>query len=182
MKQSNRVYIFGYGSLMWWPGFEYRESFAALLVGYRRSFCRRSVRHRGTWEKPGMVAGLVEGGQCQGEAFGIAPEQESAVLAYLDEREGDGYLRRAVEIEVCADRRLLTAWTYIANANHPTYAADLDLEQKALLLKQGHGESGPALEYLRQLFVNLNQQGIHDPEIQDLALRTGLLVKHESSD
>ncbi|MCY4292262.1 MAG: gamma-glutamylcyclotransferase, partial [Roseovarius sp.] len=54
------MWVFGYGSLMWNPGFEAREKVLATLRGYRRCFCMRSVHHRGTRANRGLVLGLAK--------------------------------------------------------------------------------------------------------------------------
>ncbi|HAY49272.1 MAG TPA: gamma-glutamylcyclotransferase, partial [Thalassospira sp.] len=87
MVQHEERWVFGYGSLLWRPGFEFTERSRALLRGYHRSFCIYSHHYRGTPENPGLVLGLNAGGECVGNAFRIAPENWNAVKAYLDERE-----------------------------------------------------------------------------------------------
>ena len=51
------MWVFGYGSLLWKPGFDVAESVIGRLPGYARSFCMRSIHHRGTVEKPGVGIG-----------------------------------------------------------------------------------------------------------------------------
>lgn len=65
------LWIFGYGSLLWDPGFAWSARRPARLAGYRRSFCMRSIHHRGTEEEPGLVLALDahEGTECAGLAF-----------------------------------------------------------------------------------------------------------------
>ena len=81
------TWIFGYGSLMWNPGFDFAEARRARLTGYHRAFCIYSIHYRGTQRRPGLVLGLDRGGVCDGIAFRIAPEQRQQVLAYLRRRE-----------------------------------------------------------------------------------------------
>ena len=69
----DEFWVFGYGSLMWNPGFDFREQMTALVYGYRRSLCVHSWVHRGTQENPGLVLGLDRGGSCRGMAFRVAP-------------------------------------------------------------------------------------------------------------
>ena len=84
---DNDLWIFGYGSLMWRPGFEYQERIQATLNGYHRALCILSVHHRGSVERPGLVLGLDKGGSCRGIAFRVADQHAEATLAYLRERE-----------------------------------------------------------------------------------------------
>ena len=69
--QDIGLWVFGYGSLMWRPGFPYRERHAAALHGYHRSLCIFSHVHRGTPDAPGLVLGLDRGGRCRGVVFGV---------------------------------------------------------------------------------------------------------------
>src|SRR4026209_2875606 len=81
------LWVFGYGSLIWNPGFEFLEQKPARLIGEHRSLCIYSMVHRGTPEKPGLVLGLDRGGACRGVAFRVAEKNRTATIAYLRERE-----------------------------------------------------------------------------------------------
>jgi len=172
---------------MWRPGFSHLERRPALLEGYHRAFCRYSYRHRGTPERPGLVMGLREaagsGGSCTGIAFRLDPAGESAVLALLDEREGDGYLRlrRPVRLLDAEPGRpaatvqglapdmapgMVSAWVYVPNPEHPSYFGQTSREEIVALVRQGRGESGTALEYLRELVRQLDALGVAEPEMR----------------
>ena len=79
--------MFGYGSLMWRPGFAFEEARRARLIGCRRCFCIYSVHHRGTPERPGMVLGLDRGGACEGIAYRVAAANAAETVRYLRARE-----------------------------------------------------------------------------------------------
>jgi cation transport protein ChaC len=44
------VYVFGYGSLVWKPGFDFTECVTGYIRGYSRKFWQGNVTHRGTKE------------------------------------------------------------------------------------------------------------------------------------
>ncbi|HKJ00615.1 MAG TPA: gamma-glutamylcyclotransferase [bacterium] len=161
------TWFFGYGSLIWRPGFSYAERRPALLSGYHRAFCRYSFRHRGTPEHPGLVIGLREGGSCVGVAYGVAAPDVPAALDYLDEREGAGYLRREQPLRLGLEGAgpEVTAWVYIPNPEHPSYFGEQDFARLVALVAGGHGESGTALDYLRDLIAHLAEMGITEPEL-----------------
>ena len=89
------LWIFGYGSLMWRPGFAYAEAALAVISGYNRSFCIFSVHHRGSGPRPGLVLGLDRGGTSHGMAYRIEPERtpRDAEL-FARSRAGDRRLSR----------------------------------------------------------------------------------------
>src|SRR3954463_2811425 len=87
MANDGGHWVFGYGSLMWRPGFDFIERRAAILHGRRRAFCIYSVHHRGTYQRPGLVLGLAPGGSTRGCAYRVAEANWAATYAYLRERE-----------------------------------------------------------------------------------------------
>src|SRR6201995_4229898 len=87
MAGSEDLWVFGYGSLIWRPGFSFAERRIATIHGYHRSLCIYSHVHRGTPERPGLVLGLDRGGACAGVAFRVAAARRVETLGYLRERE-----------------------------------------------------------------------------------------------
>jgi len=174
-------WVFGYGSLMWRPGFEYTERRRAVLPGFRRCLCRYSWRHRGTPEAPGLVVGLrqeadllTEGEPpigCVGVAYQIRPGYEEAAWAYLDEREGDGYLRQQHDLVLLGEpdgpaEQTVTGYVYVPDTNHPTYFGSLDTTLIVNLLRQGRGFSGTAMDYLRETVHSLEKMEVPEPELK----------------
>lgn len=83
---SQKLWIFGYGSLCWLPGFEFGSSQLGFIRGFSRRFWQGNNSHRGTHEKPGRVATLVE--EDEAVTWGLAFELTGeAALNYLDQRE-----------------------------------------------------------------------------------------------
>ena len=98
------MWVFGYGSLLWKPGFDVAESVIGRLPGYARSFCMRSIHHRGSVERPGLVLALDAdtGTACDGMALRVAPGTEEATLAYLRERElvSSAYVEKTLDVQL----------------------------------------------------------------------------------
>lgn len=174
------MWVFGYGSLLWNPGFEVAEQVLARLDGYHRSFCMRSIHHRGTVAAPGLVLALDEaaGAGCDGVAFRVAPGQEAATLTYLRERElvSSAYLERELDV-VGVDGRVLRAVTYVIDAVHDQYCGGIALEEQAQIIAQAVGGRGPNTEYLWNTVDHLAGLGIADPDLEWLAARVRALVK-----
>ncbi|HWV55290.1 gamma-glutamylcyclotransferase [Pseudorhodoplanes sp.] len=168
------LWVFGYGSLLWRPGFTFLEKAPARVTGLHRSLCVYSFVHRGTPEKPGLVLGLDRGGACRGIAFRVAAKDRAATIHYLREREQ----ATAVYLEVMRNVTLLgnpdrtiEALTYVVDRGHPQYAGKLSLEQRLHLIRQGHGRSGPNPEYVLATVAELERLGCRDHELHALAER-----------
>ena len=172
------MWVFGYGSLLWNPGFEIAESAAARLNGYARSFCMRSIHHRGTEEDPGLVLALdaIEGAACEGLALRVADGQEDATLAYLREREliSSAYLEKMLPVRL-ADAREVTAVTYVIDPDHVQYCGGLPLEEQAGIIAQAHGGRGPNSEYLYNTAAHLREIGLADADLHWLENRVKTL-------
>jgi len=174
---SSPVWVFGYGSLMWNPGFPFRVREAALTRGWHRAFCVYSHVWRGTPERPGLVLGLDRGGSCRGIAFAIDPKDEADVLAYLDERERvtNVYVRKRLAVDL-ATGGTVRAWSYVADRAHPQYAGKLAPEHAATLIAHGVGRGGPNPEYLENTIQHLDQLGIPEGPLHRLRDRVRRLA------
>ena len=166
---SGEHWVFGYGSLMWRPGFAFAERVAATLRGRRRAFCIYSVHHRGTYERPGLVLGLAPGGATRGMAFRIDPSEWPATYAYLLEREQptETYIegKRAV---LLADGRRVEATVFLSDVHHPQWAGALTLARQAELIAGASGLSGRNVDYLRDLVEHLRREAIRDRAMETL--------------
>ncbi|MXY39194.1 MAG: gamma-glutamylcyclotransferase [Rhodospirillaceae bacterium] len=161
------MWLFGYGSLMWRPGFDYAERRRATLHGRQRALCVRTVHHRGTAARPGLVMGLKPGGSCTGIAYRIAAEDAEAVAAYLRKRELDHYpvyRESAVAVEL-DDGRQVSATTYLPRAGHPDFLPDLGTEEQLAIVRQAEGVSGSNADYVRSAARALRELGIDEPAI-----------------
>ncbi len=162
------MWVFGYGSLLWNPGFTPAESVKARLDGYHRSFCMRSVEHRGTRAAPGLVLALdaAPGATCTGMAFRAAADEADAVLAMLREREliTAAYLERRLTLAL-HDGRDVEALAYVIDPNHTQYCR-LPLDEQARIIASAHGGRGPNTEYLHNTAAHLAELGVRDAEIE----------------
>ena len=167
-------WVFGYGSLMWRPGFDFIEKRPAKLIGAHRALCVYSHVHRGTPERPGLVLGLDRGGACRGIAFRIAKQNREAIARYLREREQvTSVYREAVRpvllLEGAEDRS--RALCYLVDRSHTQYAGALPRERLLELVSQGNGRSGANPDYVFATVKELETLGIRDATLEWLAAR-----------
>jgi cation transport protein ChaC len=169
---ASDIWIFGYGSLVWRPGFNSDHQEIARLNNYARSFCMWSVHYRGTHENKGLVLALdhQEGVYCDGVAFRVNAADAEDVLAYLRERElvSAAYLEIHCDIELKSGE-IVKAYTYVIDPDHSQYAAGLSLDEQAAIIARGHGTGGPNTEYLFNVATHLKDWGIADPELDRLS-------------
>jgi cation transport protein ChaC len=174
MSAASDLWVFGYGSLMWRPDFDYLERRPARLLGAHRALCVFSHVHRGTPEKPGLVLGLDHGGSCRGIAFRVEAQKREATIAYLREREQATRVYRettrpvALPDEPEADVRALC---YLVDRSHAQYAGALTRERQLELVRQGHGRSGINRDYVLATVKELETLGIRDATLEWLAAR-----------
>jgi len=157
------LWIFGYGSLMWDPGFRYLERTPALVRGYHRAFCINSNRWRGTPERPGLVLGLDRGGACRGVAFLVAEADIEETLRALWHRE----MRRRIYQPKLVRMRLpkkaeARCFTFVADPQHAGYAGELTIEEAAQRIATCCGARGPNLDYLTRTVEHLEALGVRD--------------------
>lgn len=173
------MWVFGYGSLLWNPGFEVAEQAIGTLPGYARSFCMRSIHHRGTEEEPGLVLALDRQADhaCTGMALRVAPGQEDATLAYLREREliSSAYVEKTLDVAL-DDGRTVAAVVYVIDEDHVQYCGGLPLEEQAQIIARAVGGRGPNTEYLFNTATHLAEVGLHDPELEWLSARVRTLL------
>ena len=181
-KAEGGRWVFGYGSLMWRPGFDYVERQSAVLHGRRRAFCIYSVHHRGTSERPGLVLGLAQGGAVRGAAYRVAEADWPQTYAYLLEREQptETYVEATAMVRL-ADGRRAPCLVFLSDTGHPQWAGALDFEQQARLIAGSRGLSGRNVDYLRDLVEHLRQEGIVDRGMERLLARVQTLELEDST-
>src|SRR5437899_2571687 len=167
------LWVFGYGSLMWRPGFEFIEHVPARLIGEHRALCVYSFDHRGTPEKPGLVLGLDRGGACRGVAFRVPAKQRNNTVDYLRSREQTTNVYREVMRSVWLEneaRQRVSAMAYVVDRGHVQYAGRLSLAEQLRYVRQGHGRSGNNRDYVLSTVKSIEAQGFRDPQLHQLAL------------
>lgn len=171
-RESGDLWIFGYGSLMWRPDFDYLERVPARLVGLHRALCVFSFVHRGTPEKPGLVLGLDRGGMCRGIAYRVAASARAKTVEYLRSREQvtSVYLEimRQIELED-RERRRVRALCYTVDRSHVQYAGRLTVAQSLHYVRQGHGSSGINRDYVLETVQALEALGYRESELHLIA-------------
>jgi glutathione-specific gamma-glutamylcyclotransferase len=171
-QHTGDLWVFGYGSLMWRPGFDVVERVHARLIGMHRALCVFSFVHRGTPERPGLVLGLDHGGMCRGIAFRVAASARASTIAYLRAREQvTSVYRETMRRIVLEDeaRRQVTALCYIVDRGHIQYAGRLTVAEQLHYVRQGHGRSGPNRDYVLETVRALEALGYRETEMHLLA-------------
>lgn len=175
---TDDLWVFGYGSLMWNPGFNHAERRLARLDGYARRFGMWSWHYRGTAEVPGLVLGLdwAPGHSCTGVAFRVRRDEDRAIRDYLQKRELISYayfetLQAVTLLDGEQAGAACDALCYILDRTHPQYAGGLSVEQQADCISRAAGRSGPNADYLHSTCSHLTELGIEDTALQALSRR-----------
>jgi cation transport protein ChaC len=169
MPDMGEFWVFGYGSLMWRPGFSFAETHRARLHGWRRALCVKSFVHRGTEARPGLVLGLDRGGSCIGTAFRVEDKSRADVLDYLRERElvTNVYIETVKRISLLGGRAV-SALCYVVDRSHRQYAGHLDAREAADIVRNAVGQSGNNPDYVRNTVVHLRELGIRDLWLEEV--------------
>lgn len=175
------LWVFGYGSLMWAPGFPYKDRSVGLLRGYHRALCILSTRYRGTHRQPGLVMGLCRGGSCWGMAFRVPAARVAVALGRLWSREMPRrvYKARLVPVRISRGRKV-RALAFIADPGHAQYTRELDLHSRAQLVAQGVGERGRCTDYIRHTLEHMYEVGVTDPHLARV-LETAEAIRERAS-
>ena len=162
------VWVFGYGSLIWNPAFDYDEMRTGTLHGYHRQFCFWSKIGRGTPENPGMMLALDRGGSCKGVVLGVERKRAQEELTSVFMRELTGETYHAKWGKVRTDKGTLDAITFVANHDAEQYVGRRPPEEIARYIAQGCGHLGPCTDYLFNTTQHLEELGLNDPMMRRL--------------
>ena len=169
--QPERIWVFGYGSLMWNPAFHYVERCTARIHGFHRQFCLWSRGGRGSPRYPGLMLSLECGGSCTGVAYRIAPEAAVTELDLLWRREMASRSDRAVWVNLHTRQGMEPAIAFAVNRAHERYVPRLDTETIARYIATGRGTNGECCDYLFDTVDHLRELGIRDRRMEALARR-----------
>lgn len=175
------MWVFGYGSLMWNPGFPVVSRVVARLTGYHRALCIHSTHYRGTLVRPGLVFGLDWGGVCDGVAFEVAPEHKDRVLVELRRRELIYGVYREARVEitlVTPERSIVEAVTYIAERAHPSFAGELCAARQAGIVRSARGVAGTNLAYVFNTLSHIRELGLRDRQIERVGRLSSPFAMH----
>jgi len=175
-------WVFGYGSLIWRPDFDYQQRARALLHGAHRRLCVFSHVHRGTVEKPGLVIGLDRGGSCHGVAYRIRDDLVEKTKAALRAREQVTmvYLERMRPVRLLdGSAATVNAICFLVDRQHPQYTGEISFKEQVELVRRGEGRSGPNVEYLSNTVAHMRELGIRDQRLEaiDDAVRGGQVMR-----
>jgi len=164
------IWVFGYGSLLWNPGFAFVERRTATLRGWHRSFCMQVNRFRGSPEQPGLMLALEAGGCCKGEVFRLSDEAPEIEIEKLFRREVP-YRRLArawrwVHMDIAGRRQ--RALTFYAGMRGDIFHVKHPIHLQAHMLARAAGYGGSGAAYLQQTVAKLEEEGIHDSYLWEL--------------
>jgi cation transport protein ChaC len=166
------VWVFGYGSLIFRPGFEHTRRVPARTPGWSRRFWQGSTDHRGVPGAPGRVVTVIPdpGAELWGVAYQVDPAHWEELVVRLDLREQGGYQQHHVTAldaagTVLTERALL----YVATEGNPDWLGDSPLEAIARQVVTASGPSGRNVDYVLELARALDEMGADDPHVRDLA-------------
>lgn len=177
----DRIWVFGYGSLIWNPAFHFVERRTARVHGFHRQFCLLSRAGRGTPERPGLMLALEPGGSCHGVVYRLAPEQVHSELDVLWRREMNSWVYRPVWVAARTPAGIEHAILFAVNREHERYIGELDLGETARYLASGAGPLGRCCDYLFQTVAHLRELGLRDRHLELLERRVRAQVEAQAA-
>lgn len=167
-EDADHLWVFGYGSLIWNPGFAYSQTEVVQLPDWQLRFWQSSEDHRGTPKFPGRVATIVPapGESVWGRIFRIDGCQKET-LAYLDHREKGGYERHTFSV-LSESGKSFSALSYVGPSTTRNFVGPEKEEETAAIIRRAVGPSGANREYLRKLHNSLKDMNRMDCHVERL--------------
>jgi cation transport protein ChaC len=170
-RPGQDLWIFGYGSLIWRPEFEFAEQRAATLDGYHRSLCLWSRINRGTPETPGLVFGLEQTGTCQGMVFKIPSQNVEQTFDAVWKREMGTGAYLPSWLPCATSQGAVTAMAFVIDRRGPAYVKQPPEDDLVEIICRAHGTYGSCFDYVTQTAVSLEAAGICDQYLANLTER-----------
>ncbi len=179
LDELKDIWIFGYGSLIWRPEFEFLEERHATLLGYSRSLCLWSCVNRGTPELPGLVFGLKEGGVCEGKVYRLPNKDLMTQFRALWKREmpSDSYIASWLKCET--EQGPVIALAFVMDQGTHAYAGDLTEEETLDIVLSASGNYGPCYEYVIETSDALHKAQIQDEHLAELSRLVKQRLEHK---
>lgn len=165
------LWLFGYGSLIWRPEFDFAERRPATVQGWHRALKMWSRINRGSPETPGLVFGLLSGGSCRGVAFRIPAAQALETLGrlWLREMPTGVYDPRWLRCQVSGlPGGAVRALAFTLSRKSANFTGTLSDAHYRDIFARAVGRYGSSLDYARQTFEELQRHGIHDAALARL--------------
>ncbi len=162
------LWVFGYGSLIWRPDFDFAERRAAKVHGWHRALKMWSRINRGTPDCPGLVFGMLSGGSCRGMVFRVDKAQAPQVMINLWQRE---------MVTAVYDPRWLICQTpdgpvralaFTLSRKSPNHTGELPDHEVSRIFEQACGRYGTTRDYAQATYDELRKHGIHDQALARL--------------
>jgi cation transport protein ChaC len=173
--RPGRVWVFGFGSLIWNPAFRFVERRTARIHGFHRRFCLWARAGRGSPERPGLMLSLESGGSCSGVAYRLARHAAATELDVIWRREMITMAYRPVWVTAHTPKGAEPAIAFSANRGHERYVPGLEDEAVAGYLATGSGQMGRCCDYLFDTVKHLRELGIRDRRLEALEARVRAL-------
>jgi cation transport protein ChaC len=182
--RPGRVWVFGFGSLMWNPAFHFVERRVARIHGFHRQFCLWARAGRGSPERPGLMLSLERGGSCNGVAYRLSRRAAAVELDVIWRREMLTGAYRPVWVTAHTPRGAEAAIAFSANRGHERYVPGLDDEEVARWLANGAGPMGRCCDYLFDTVTHLRELGLRDRrlEVLEAKVRAKVLAKDRAKE
>lgn len=165
--------IFAFGSLMWNPECTTTCKWVGTVHDHHRCFRIWTTRARGTPEVPGLGLCLeaAPGMTCTGLVLDLCENSLQQDLEKLWDREQHTGVYIPIWLDIETTDGAMKALTFVVNPEHALYAGHRTLEEMAERMAVAEGVYGPNREYVVNLIREMDDVGVSDPELVELADR-----------
>ena len=162
------LWIFGYGSLIWRPEFDFSERRSAHVHGWHRALKMWSTINRGTPQVPGLVFGMLSGGSCQGMVFRIPRSAGDEVMRKLWQREMPNAVYDPRWLACKTPQGTVKALAFTLSRQSPHHTGELAPDEYRRIFSEAQGIYGTTFDYARATFDELQRLGIDDKALKRL--------------